>query len=867
MDCHEARELIDKRLHESSGAGGTGSGDWSALEAHLAGCPDCAGDWAELQRTRELLTDAAGLRPEPKEIETMWNAVATAAYGGASEDRPAFGRGQVRQLVAASVGIAAVLFLALRVGEVRYGTQGIFGTSMSGIFSEVNAALPIGEESSVGAFESDGNWRNLTVPDRFISPSSGEDPDTSLSADDRRVGPRHAAKRKRIPRATASPRMPSNARIMGGGGGRPAVASPVDLLAIDSNGDGIPDANPVGDSDSLYRVTYTTASDIHAMLGEAVAVAGGSVYATSDAISSGAVNIAKSSEEIEADARAVVIAPNERQAPSAQPSKRANSTKIIKTGRLTLEVSSYTEAADEVESVVREHGATLTDSSAQEQIGGALSGVVVIRVSPERFEALFAALKRIGRVESENIKAADVTADYVDIDARITSLKITEARLAELVTSKSIIDKMSALLEVEREMNRVRSQIEQLTGRLRVMADRIGRSTITLTLREPARTVPSATLSVEVAILDEAAAALGDALARFDGRLITGNTNNRSDGTRIGKYQLQTTLAQFGNVIAVIEGLGRVDQRQVNDRQFDDATAAWADKVQCSLALILFERSRELPTGSIDFEVDELPAALARLNELVTAADTSIVSNRTTAQSGSSKIAEIRLSVPAGKFATLIDSLAPLGRTTARAISGEAGHIVGGAAHVLRDLSLTLTERVRQVPSGQIVIEVAEFQAARERLSKLVADHDVQVLGSASNQRTDGSWMGMFNLGIHAGDMESVAAELEAFGRVESRSITGIGLGDLSRNDPNAMGVVQLTLGEKAAINPGPEQAGGSIRNRLRDGLVGMYNSLGYIAYGLIVMVPWLLLVFVPAWLVARIWRRRRDRTTATPAA
>ena len=142
------------------------------------------------------------------------------------------------------------------------------------------------------------------------------------------------------------------------------------------------------------------------------------------------------------------------QAARAQP-------KIIKTGELAFEVAKYDEALQQAEAIVGQFGAFIADVQAQEQAGGAMLGRLTIRVVPEHFEALFAALKTVGRVEAENVKAADVTAQYVDLEARIRSLQITEQRLQELIKSKSFIDKIADLLEIERELTRVRSQIEQ----------------------------------------------------------------------------------------------------------------------------------------------------------------------------------------------------------------------------------------------------------------------------------------------------------------------------------------------------------------------------------------------------------------------
>jgi hypothetical protein len=179
-------------------------------------------------------------------------------------------------------------------------------------------------------------------------------------------------------------------------------------------------------------------------------------------------------------------------------------------------------------------------------------------------------------------------------------------------------------------------------------------------------------------------------------------------------------------------------------------------------------------------------------------------------------------------------------------------------------MTLTLSEPVLQVPSGRILIEVGTFPDARKRLSAIVAGKGVQVLASDSEQRSDGTWVGGFRLGIKAGDMEQIVTQLEALGRVESRQIRGTGLGDLARIDPKSIGLVTLTLAEKAAIRPPVDQAGGAIRTQLRGALEGLYKSLGYILYGLVVLAPWLIIVLAIGWLTARAWKRRKNQAQTT---
>lgn len=839
MDCQEAKELIDLRLHESSGDDSSERADWSALEGHLGGCLACADEWIELQRTRALLVEVASDKPNTQEVESMWESILTANAVSFSSNRQGLWR-----FAAALTSMAAVLGIAFALGQSNIETswnEGRIRYNVDAMMSQHALVRPtydqVFEQRVKGRATSAKSARQASIPRR--------EADKPLALQRRSRSARGASSLglKILNDASSGmtePPTPADDALRFLGGLRtPDFAQEAPLIDIGAD-------ESESDSDRTYAMDADSDGD-------------GAPYSSI----ADATDLAFYADEMgePAGPDGEVGPPMPEVAIAADASGRLThrtSTKVIKTGTLSVEVASYAQAVERVTDLIAEHGASIANVSTREQVAGAMSSTLVIRVAPERFDALFAALKTVGRVEAENAKVADVSADYVDVEARIASLEITQQRLAELITNKSFVDKMSALLEVEREMTRVRSQLEQLQGRRRVMADRIAQATITIALHEPARTVPTGSLSVEVAVVEEASTALARELSRFGGRLSSGNTTKRNDGTLVGNYQVRISLAHFSEFLRAITDLGRVENRQISNHDLSHASAAWAGQAQCNLAIVLFERTRQLPSGSMRIEVDELAPSLAQLDTILDAHGGSILSNHSTQQSDGSSTAELSLRVPGGRFAALSEALESLGRMTEKTVTGEAGLIVGGAADVPCQLSLTLAEQTREVPNGRIILEVAEFGAARQQLSALVGETNVRVLSSSSEQRTDGSWSGYFRLGIASGEMDTVVTRLESLGRVVRRQISGIGLGDLSRTNPNAIGLVELTLAEKAAINPAPERAGDSLRAHLRDGLAGLYRSIGFIAYGMIVMAPWLILAVLLAWLLTRVWRRRQ---------
>ena len=86
----------------------------------------------------------------------------------------------------------------------------------------------------------------------------------------------------------------------------------------------------------------------------------------------------------------------------------------------------------------------------------------------------------------------------------------------------------------------------------------------------------------------------------LDGRLVSGTTSKRNDGTLRGDYRLEVSLARFAELLQAVKGLGRVEQQEVSDQQFRQALEPWAVDVTCTVVLVLYERSRQLPSGTIE---------------------------------------------------------------------------------------------------------------------------------------------------------------------------------------------------------------------------------------------------------------------------
>ena len=142
---------------------------------------------------------------------------------------------------------------------------------------------------------------------------------------------------------------------------------------------------------------------------------------------------------------------------------------------------------------MKQYGGYFADAYVDRTYGQQLSGRWRIRIPVAQFDPFLEAVSRLGVPESRHQTAQDVTEEFVDLEARISNKKRLEKRIVELLGSSS--GKIKDVIEVERELARVRGEIEQSEGRLRYLTDRTEFTTVVVAAREVRDYVPPETPS------------------------------------------------------------------------------------------------------------------------------------------------------------------------------------------------------------------------------------------------------------------------------------------------------------------------------------------------------------------------------------
>jgi hypothetical protein len=157
---------------------------------------------------------------------------------------------------------------------------------------------------------------------------------------------------------------------------------------------------------------------------------------------------------------------------------------IIRTGYAGVEVDSLDIAIARVRALAARVGGFVANTAVQGGNDQLRSASLEVKVPSDRFDEALSGLAPIGKVESVNVTAQDVGEEYVDIAARVENSHRLEARLVNLLANRT--GKLQDVLTVERELARVREEIERYEGRMRYLRARVSLSTLTIAVHERA---------------------------------------------------------------------------------------------------------------------------------------------------------------------------------------------------------------------------------------------------------------------------------------------------------------------------------------------------------------------------------------------
>src|SRR5437667_2105956 len=176
-----------------------------------------------------------------------------------------------------------------------------------------------------------------------------------------------------------------------------------------------------------------------------------------------------------------------------RPTPEASSL-VIRNGQTSIEVDSLERAVAQVRLLAGRVGGYVANTTMQTGRGQLRSATLEVKIPADRFDDGLGGLSALGKLESVNVNAEDVGEEFTDVTARMGNARRLEARLIELLATRT--GKLKDVLDVEQELARVREQIERYEGRLRYLRAHAVLSTLTIYVHEPLPVVGRAGSSV-----------------------------------------------------------------------------------------------------------------------------------------------------------------------------------------------------------------------------------------------------------------------------------------------------------------------------------------------------------------------------------
>lgn len=241
--------------------------------------------------------------------------------------------------------------------------------------------------------------------------------------------------------------------------------------------------------------------------------------------------------------------------------------KIVSTGNITVEVEDVESAVTAVEAFVDNVGGyveVLSRSGGDEFERASMT----LRLPQGQFSSAYDRIRQLGEVLNEHQGSEDVSEQFIDLEARLSSAKREEQSFLGLLGRANTV---SDVLTIERELARVRSDIERYQGQLDFLSRRVDLSTIWVELvpeEGPFIEKPFGNLRITVDDVPGSLETVRRVIASYNGE-IRGGTIFDNEGGQSANLEARVYYADFRTVLNELERVGDVDAKSIREPVLD----------------------------------------------------------------------------------------------------------------------------------------------------------------------------------------------------------------------------------------------------------------------------------------------------------
>uniref|UniRef100_UPI004047D4D1 DUF4349 domain-containing protein n=1 Tax=Polaribacter sp. TaxID=1920175 RepID=UPI004047D4D1 len=151
--------------------------------------------------------------------------------------------------------------------------------------------------------------------------------------------------------------------------------------------------------------------------------------------------------------------------------------KLIKTGNVSFKVDNLEITYNRINLLVKKaKGYISSDNSYNNE--NKISKSLSVRIPSDQFDLFMEELsKGVEEFDTKNITISDVTAQFIDAETRLKTKKALEQKYLDILKmAKSVTE----VLNVERELGKIREEIESTEGRLKYLQSQVSFSSLSI---------------------------------------------------------------------------------------------------------------------------------------------------------------------------------------------------------------------------------------------------------------------------------------------------------------------------------------------------------------------------------------------------
>ena len=362
-------------------------------------------------------------------------------------------------------------------------------------------------------------------------------------------------------------------------------------------------------------------------------------------------------------------APSSAETPAAEVANR----KLIRNANVELEIVSFDDSVQKITAFANENHGYVAATSSQKQANGKLRGEVIVKVLPQNLDLFLQKIRGLGELKNQTLGTEDVTKAYFDTDARLKNARVMEQRLIEMLKTKT--GKVSDLLQVEKELGRVREDIEKMQGELKYWDSQVQFATVTISLAEKDMEEPAAFLIKERSQLALYAPDVEKiyneikALASQKVQITNAQLNHDYSGRVSATMSMLIAPDESDAVIARVKSFGRVENFQTQTERIAQGGSGMSenaktkrDKVELNITISREEQEQAFQQTSLRIRTSSVDEKTKELRTVAEKQGGRVRSSTFNRDPDGRELANVWLRVPMKEYPALMQSLDSLGK-------------------------------------------------------------------------------------------------------------------------------------------------------------------------------------------------------------